>query len=99
MLMQNNNSGDLSNSAGDFVNVGSGRDLTIRELAEKIRGVVYEETPDRTCRIEWDKSKPNGTPQKLLDISRITALGFSAKIGLTEGIKISYNDFRNFGGK
>jgi len=93
MLMQNKNADDLTNPAGDFVNVGSGKDLTIRELAEKIKGVVYEGLPDRTCRIEWDTSKPNGTPQKLLDISRITALGFSPNIGLTEGIKLAYGDF------
>jgi len=93
ILMQNNNSGDLSNSAGDFVNIGSGKDLTIKELAEKIRNVVYEETPNKICIIEWDTSKPNGTPQKLMDSSRITALGFSPKINLTEGIKLAYKDF------
>jgi len=93
MLMQNKNAGDLTNPAGDFVNVGSGKDLTIRELAEKIRDVVYECLPDRICRIEWDTSKPNGTPQKLLDISRITALGFSPNTGLNKGIKIAYKDF------
>ena len=95
MIMQNNNARDLSNPAGDFVNVGCGKDLTIKELAEVIRGVVYEETTDRTCRIEWDASKPNGTPQKLLDVSRITALGFSPKTSLTEGIKLAYKDFVN----
>ena len=93
MLMQNKNARDLTNPAGDFVNIGSGKDLTIKELAEKIKGVVYEGTPDRTCRIEWDTSKPNGTPQKLLDISRIAALGFSPKTGLNEGIRLAYRDF------
>ena len=93
MLMRNNNAGDLSNSAGDFVNIGSGKDLTIKELAEKIKDVVYEGTAKRTCRIEWDTSKPNGTPQKLLDISRITALGFSPKVELTKGIELAYKDF------
>jgi len=95
MLMQNNNANDLKNPAGDFINIGSGKDLTIKELAEIIRNIVYEGISNRTCKIEWDASKPNGTPQKLLDISRITALGFSAKTALTEGIKISYDDFRN----
>jgi len=95
MLMQNNNANDLSNPAGDFVNIGSGKDLTIKELAEKIKGVVYEELSDRTCNIEWDTSKPNGTPQKLLDISRITALGFSPRVELTEGIRLAYRDFIN----
>jgi len=93
MLMQKHNAKDLSNSAGDFVNIGSGKDLTIKELAEKIRDIVYEGISNRTCHIEWDSSKPNGTPQKLLDISRITNLGFSPKIGLTRGIELAYRDF------
>jgi len=95
MLMQKKNAGDLSNPAGDFVNIGSGKDLTVKELAEKIRDIVYEEMPNRVCRIEWDTLKPNGTPQKLLDISRITDLGFLPKINLDEGIKLAYNDFAN----
>jgi len=94
MLMQKYDAKDLSNPAGDFVNVGSGKDLTIKELAERIRDIVYKDAPDRTCRIEWDNSKPNGTPQKLLDISRITGLGFSPKIGFAEGIELAYNDFK-----
>jgi GDP-L-fucose synthase len=93
MLMQKYNAGDLSNPAGDFVNIGSGKDLTIKELAEKIRDIVYRGIQNRTCHIEWDSSKPNGTLQKLLDISRITNLGFSPKIGLTRGIELAYEDF------
>ena len=93
MLMQKCNAKDLSNPAGDFVNIGSGRDLTIRELAEIVRNAVYSETSNRNCHIEWDNSKPNGTPQKLLDISKITALGFSPKIELTVGIKLAYSAF------
>ncbi|MDR2953395.1 MAG: GDP-L-fucose synthase [Treponema sp.] len=93
MLMQKNNAGDLSNPAGDFVNIGSGKDLTIKELAVKVRDIVYEGIQNRTCHIEWDSSKPNGTPQKLLDISRITALGFTPRIGLTRGIELAYKDF------
>jgi len=95
MLMQNNNACDLSNPAGDFINVGSGKDITIKELAEIIRVAVYDKIPDRTCHIEWDVSKPNGTPQKLLDISRIADLGFSPRTSLTEGIKLAYKDFTN----
>jgi len=95
MLMQKNNACDLSNSAGDFVNIGCGKDLTIKELSEIIRDIVYDGIPNRTCRIEWDTSKPNGTPQKLLDISRITALGFSPKTSLAEGIERAYKDFLN----
>jgi len=93
MLMQKYNAGDLSNPAGDFVNIGSGKDLTIRELAEKIRDIVYKGILNRACHIEWDSSKPNGTPQKLLDISRIAKLGFSPEIGLTRGIELAYEAF------
>jgi len=94
-LMQNNDAKDLSNPGGDFFNVGCGKDITIKELAETIRDVVYEAMSTRTCNIEWDTSKPNGTPQKLLDISRITALGFFPKTSLAEGIKLVYEDFVN----
>ena len=93
MLMQNNNACDLSNPAGDFVNIGSGTDLTIKELAEIVRDIIYENAAGRSCEIEWDTTKPNGTPQKLLDVSKITALGFSPKTRMNEGIKIAYADF------
>jgi len=93
-LMLNNNVKDLSNPAGDFLNVGCGEDLTIRELAETICKIVYSDTQNRTCRIEWDSSKPNGTPQKLLDISRIKSLDFTPKTSLKDGIKVSYEDFK-----
>lgn len=95
LLMQKCNAVDLSNPAGDFVNVGSGKDLSIKELAAMIRDIVYAETSGRNCQIEWDNSKPNGTPQKLLDISRISALGFSPKTELTKGIELAYQDFVN----
>jgi GDP-L-fucose synthase len=93
MLMQRYNAKDLSNPSGDFVNIGSGMDLSIKELAEKIRDIVYKGVLYRICHIEWDSSKPNGTPQKLLDISRISNLGFSPKIELTKGIELAYKDF------
>ena len=95
MLMQKCNAKDLSNPAGDFVNIGSGKDLTIKELAEIVCDVVYTDISNRNCQIEWDISKPNGTPQKLLDVSRITALGFSPRVGLTEGIELAYKNFIN----
>ncbi|MCL2380191.1 MAG: GDP-L-fucose synthase [Treponema sp.] len=95
MLMQNVNANDLTGPAGDFINVGCGKDLTIRELAEIIRAIVYEDVTNKTCEIEWDTSKPNGTPQKLLDISMISAMGFTPKTNLKDGIKISYEDFIN----
>jgi GDP-L-fucose synthase len=95
MLMQKYNARDLSNLAGDFINIGCGKDLTIKELAEQIRDIVYEGTSNRVCEIEWDNSKPNGTPQKLLDVSRIMNLGFLPKINLAEGIRFAYRDFAN----
>ena len=67
------------------VNVGCGEDLSIRELAEMIAEVV-----GYTGRISWDRSKPDGTPRKLLDVSRITALGWTPRIPLREGIAATY---------
>jgi GDP-L-fucose synthase len=80
---------------GEFVNIGTGVDITIKELAQLIERIVYADKLDKHCMTEWDTSKPNGTPQKLLDISRITALGFSPKTSLTEGIKFAYENFVN----
>jgi GDP-L-fucose synthase len=69
----------------DPVNVGCGEDLTIRELAETVREVV-----GYTGRIVFDPSRPDGTPRKLLDVSRLRALGFTPRIGLAEGIRETY---------
>ena len=95
--MENKNAEDLRTPTGDFVNVGTGRECTIKELAEIIEDVVYVDVrkDGRHCRMEWDSSKPNGTPRKLCDVSRLNALGWKAKTGLLEGVKISYNDFLN----
>ncbi|MBI5510716.1 MAG: GDP-L-fucose synthase [Deltaproteobacteria bacterium] len=68
-----------------FVNVGVGRDLTIAELAELVREVVGFDGA-----IQLDPSKPDGTPQKLLDLTRISALGFTPKTALREGIERTY---------
>ena len=98
-LMEQKDAWDLCNSAGDFINIGSGRELTIRQLAETVRSVVYEDelakgvSPESMCRIIWDTTKPNGTPRKLCDISRLSALGFIAKTVLRDGIKKAYIDF------
>lgn len=67
------------------INVGSGQDVTIRELAETIRDTVH---PD--CALDFDLSKPDGTPRKLLDVSRIHELGWKHKIGLRDGIRETY---------
>jgi len=68
-----------------IINVGSGEDLTIAELAEMVRQVVGFDG-----RIVYDQTKPDGTPRKLLDVSRLRALGWAPKIGLKEGIDSTY---------
>jgi GDP-L-fucose synthase len=72
----------------NLVNVGTGTDVTIRELTQ----IVAEVTGYRG-RIAWDTSKPDGTPQKLLDVSRMSALGWRARIALREGIGATYASF------
>jgi GDP-L-fucose synthase len=71
------------------INVGTGSDLTIGELAALVAQVV-----GFTGRIEHDPSKPDGTPQKLLDVSRINALGWKAQIGLADGLASTYDWYR-----
>ena len=75
-------------------NVGSGEDVTIRELAETVMGVVGLEGT-----IMLDSSKPDGTPRKLLDVGRMRAIGWQAKTGLREGITKTYQDFLAGAGK
>ncbi|MDL5032956.1 GDP-L-fucose synthase [Pelomonas sp. APW6] len=74
---------------GPLLNIGTGTDVSIRELAETVMQVVGFEG-----RIVFDASKPDGTPRKLLDVSRIQALGWSASTGLREGIARAWADFR-----
>jgi GDP-L-fucose synthase len=75
---------------GDIpLNVGCGTDVTIKELAETVARVTkFQGT------LEWDSSKPDGTPQKLLDTSRINTLGWTPTIGLEEGIVATYEWFK-----
>lgn len=77
-------------SGNETINAGTGRELTIRELTELVAKVV-----GYTGRIEWDASKPNGTPRNLLDVSKVTALGWTYQTELEEGIRLSYEDFLN----
>jgi GDP-L-fucose synthase len=70
---------------GPLVNIGTGVDVTIRELAETVMHVVGFEG-----RIVFDSSKPDGTPRKLLDVSRLAALGWQARMALREGILAAY---------
>ncbi len=81
-----------------FVNIGTGRELTIKEIALLVRDVVYADAPGRECRIVWDASRPNGTPRKLCDISKLKALGWEAKMPLEQGIALSYKDYLAGGG-
>ena len=72
----------------DWINVGTGTDVTIRELTETVREVV-----GFAGKIEWDASKPDGTPRKLMDVSKLRSLGWSARIGLRDGIARTYAAF------
>lgn len=75
-------------SGSETVNAGTGRELTIRELT-----TLVAETVGYRGRIIWDTSKPNGTPRKLLDVSKATRLGWTAKTSLREGLALAYDDF------
>ena len=72
------------------INVGSGYDLSIKDLAHKISKIV-----GYTGEIDWAKTKPDGVPRKLLDISKLNELGFKSVIGLDEGIKKTVEEFRD----
>jgi len=82
LFLMNNYSGN------ETVNLGSGQELSIRELTEKVAAIIGYKG-----RIEWDISKPDGTPRKLLDISKLTALGWTYKTELEAGIRLAYDDF------
>jgi GDP-L-fucose synthase len=72
-------------SALEHINIGTGVDQSIRELAELVRGIVHPE-----ARLTFDTSKPDGTPRKLLDVSRLHALGWKHRIDLCDGIESAY---------
>jgi GDP-L-fucose synthase len=82
-----------ASETGELVNIGVGNDLTIKELAEIIKDIVYADEPDKHCSIEWNTSRPNGTPRKLLDVSKLTSMGWKAKTGLKDGISTAYKEF------
>lgn len=77
-------------SGNEMVNAGTGKELTIRELTELVSKIIGYQG-----KIFWDKTRPNGTPRKLLDVSKATSLGWSYKIELAEGIRLAYADFLN----
>jgi GDP-L-fucose synthase len=70
----------------EIVNVGTGEDVSIKELAEIIRTVIGFEGE-----LEWDTSKPDGTPRKLLDVSRLHDLGWRHTIDLKDGVRSTYD--------
>src|SRR5688572_18299518 len=72
-----------------FINVGYGSDVTIRELAELVKRIV-----GFTGDIVWDRSKPDGTPRKWMDSSRLLALGWKPQVSLEKGIALAYEDFQ-----
>ncbi len=82
VFLMNNYSGD------ETVNAGTGKEITIRELAS-----IVADTVGFTGEIEWDTTKPNGTPRKLLDVGKATSLGWTASTPLREGIRLAYADF------
>ena len=88
-LMNKKNASEI----GELINIGVGTDLTIRELAELVNKIVYADEPNRHCEIEWDNSKPNGTPRKLLNVDKLLSLGWKAKTSLKDGISIAYRDY------
>jgi len=74
---------------GPLVNIGTGTDVTIRELAETVLRVVGFQGG-----LTFDSSKPDGTPRKLMNVSRMTALGWQARTSLSDGIAMAYKDFQ-----
>ena len=81
-LMENYNDSEI-------VNIGSGKEITIRELSETIKQVVGYKGE-----IEFDDSKPDGTPRKLLDCTKLHGLGWKPKIALEQGLSLAYEDFQ-----
>jgi len=77
-----------ANIKNTHINIGTGRDLTIKELAELVKHTIGFKG-----QLEWDSTKPDGTFRKLLDVSKINRLGWKEKINLDEGIKLVYNKY------
>ena len=72
----------------ELVNIGTGEDVTIKQLAETVKHIV-----GFTGEILWDSSRPDGTPRKLMDVSKLHDLGWHHKIALPDGIALAYQDF------
>ena len=81
----------LENYEGEeHVNIGTGREISIRELAELVRRIVGYQG-----QIRWNTDMPDGTPRKLTDVTKLHSLGFFHKVELEEGIRLSYEWFKN----
>ena len=73
----------------EVINIGTGEDVTIKELAETIAGVTgYKNN------VKWDTTKPNGTPRKVLNVDKVKSLGWEPKIGLRDGIESTYQWYK-----
>jgi len=81
----------LAEIRNTHINIGTGKDLTIKDLAELIKGII-----GFSGQLNWDSSKPDGTSRKLLDVSKINRLGWKERIGLEEGIKMVYEMVNKF---
>ena len=92
-LMNYYDATDIHTEEGDFINIGTGKDLSIKELAEIIQKIVYADTSNRVCNIMWDTTKPNGTPRKLLDISKLKALGYEPTTDFINSLHETYKHF------
>lgn len=77
-------------SGNETVNVGTGKEISIKDLTELVAKVIGYQ--GEIC---WDTSKPDGTPRKLLDVSKLESLGFKYQVELEEGIELAYQDFLN----
>jgi len=81
---------EVKNIRNTHINIGRGTDVTIKELVSIIKDIIGYKGE-----IEWDTSKPEGTPQKLLDVSKLNNLGWKEKLSLEEGIRLVYNGYTN----
>jgi GDP-L-fucose synthase len=79
---------DRNDGLAPLVNIGVGHDFTIRELAESVAATV-----GYTGKIEFDATKPDGTPRKLMDVGRLNAMGWTGRTGMREGLAAAYRDF------
>lgn len=75
-------------SGSETVNLGTGKELSIKQLAELIQSIIGYKG-----RLVFDETKPDGTPRKLLDVSKLERLGWKYKTELADGIKLAYDDF------